>query len=141
MRLTMLRHDSMLKPLVRRSLSAGPNSKWWLGPIPNRPYRFFLGAKPHILGQNPPCLGLTFADDAVEDGLKLGDADFHVLGGEMGAVSVTPVSPAPRSLRSPYRPRELLEELLEVGVDLAFREHFLGEKRAVLGPGVEGRKG
>lgn len=86
-------------------------------------------------------MGLTFAEDAVEDGLKLGDADFHVLGGETGAVGVAPVPPAPHSPRSPYRPRQLLEELLEAGVDLAFRQHFLGEKRAVLGPRGEGRKG
>lgn len=87
-------------------------------------------------------MGLTFAEDAVEDGLKLGDADFHVLGGGNGGGRCRPGAPhTPRSPRSPYRPRQLLEELLEAGVDLAFRQHFLGEKRAVLGPRGEGRKG
>lgn len=40
-----------------------------------------------------PTQRLTFADDPVEDGLKLRDADLHVLWGEDGVFSGSPMPP------------------------------------------------
>ena len=133
MRLTMLRHDSVLKPLVRRSLSAENRVVSRV----NEPKRrltalgfhgllgLFLAANP----KTPP--RLTFADDPVEDGLELGNADLHVLreGEDMGCSAAAPAPPLPAP---PYRPRQLPEELLEVLIDLALSEHFLRRKTAGL---------
>ena len=81
-RLTMLRHDSMLNPLVRRSLSANRNPNNSYG-NPKREPRFLFWApnEPFWGVFSPKCAlpPLTFGDDAVEDRLQLRDADLHVL--------------------------------------------------------------
>lgn len=69
---------------------------------------------------------LTFADDPVEDGLQLLDADLHVLGEEGGGAFSTlrkggpSVPPTTRPPRPAYLPCQLSEEGFEVLINLLF---------------------
>lgn len=85
---------------------------------------------------------LTFADDPVEDGPQLLDADLQVLG-KKGGWHPPLGKAAPHCPRGPlchaptYLPCQLPEEGLEVLIDLLFREHLLdGEEGAVRGASV-----
>lgn len=88
---------------------------------------------------------LTFADDPVEDGPQLLDADLQVLG-KKGGWHPPSGKAAPHCPRGPlchaptYLPCQLPEEGLEVLIDLLFREHLLdgeeGGSQGRLGPAL-----